>query len=659
MSTDRDLESARDLARAGVRLFLAQPDANERTGYRLPARWEQGASADPALVDAWQSGMALCAVMGGPLDLVDLDPRSYAGTELPVLPPALAVALTPSGGEHHFVLSLGLPSLDGVVPGLDYKGGDPIGNGRGFAFIAPTVRVSKADGLPHPYQWNHPPLLGRIRDAVNWASTHPLNGAHDALRRAIGLRREQRGEGRPRRVPASVAAREWVRAQEKLAADVLRWSMQGWGGEAHYGLLQHSTHLARLSPDRAEAAYVAAFAMAGVAPDADDLAKLESAVAGSIPDEVVPDAEMGAAERFLAGGAFDAGEVAGPSSRSGPPAVPDPAAQGAAFDFCDPAELDAPRPVPRARYGAFGGPDALFYEDGVHWLQGESESGKTWVALGVALEVLREGGAVILVDHEDTRTEVLARLRALGVDGDALSRLVYVAGHDVAHSDLVAHLAATERDYACLVVDGVTSALTAAGLSGRDEQEVTAWADAVPRRARMAVVVDHVVKAIDERNGMAIGSQAKKSVVTGTSFEVRCRDKFGLGRSGALELRLQKDKRGGVRASGRAVTRLRVVCGVEGSVRLVAGSGAAQGEPGGMFPGAELPAESAARVAELVAVLEADPRSAPGQPMRTLLGRLKDLGHRADDKIKRAAIRRFLAGAGVPVDLSAGGDDDD
>lgn len=660
-----DYRAAKDLALAGVPLFMAPPDPTARLGYRLPVQWERGARADPALVDALPEGWALCAVMGHGLDLVDLDPRNAepewreagpGAAGYPALPPALAVAETPSGGRHLFVLSLGLPSLDGVAPGLDYKGGDPTGGGRGFAFIAPTVRIAKAGpsvGLPAPYRWVEPPRAGMLTGREYGGAGAE---AADALRAAIVARREVRAAGTAREVPASVASREWRSALARLEADVRRWAASGWGGEAHTGLLAHTTHLARLSPDAAEEAFLEAFARAGVEPDERDLAKLESALASAVPDVVVPDADMSAQDLFWAGGAPP---VAGTEPRPFVPDVEgDQPSEGPAFGYCDPAWLEHPPAPPEPSYGAFGGPLPLFYAEGVHWLQGESESGKTWVALALVVEALRAGGRAIVVDHEDSRDGVLSRLRDLGVAAGELARLVYVSGQDVAHAELAAHLAGTDRDYALLVVDGVTSALSAAGLSGRDEQEVTRWADAVPRRARMAVVVDHVVKSPDERNGMAIGSQAKKSVVTGTSFEVRCTAKFGRGTAGQVELRLQKDKRGGVRGRARTVTRLRFASDpVTGAVELSAAPPSGGGSAAGAFPGQELAAEAELRAKAIVEAWHGDPRSNPSQSQRTLFARAREMDYGANKDVMKAAYRAYVAGV-VPVNPTPDGGDE-
>jgi P4 family phage/plasmid primase-like protien len=149
-----DLNVARELAAAGVPLFIAQPDANAKTGYRPPPRWEQ-TRADPAVVDAWRPGLALCAVMGHVLDLIDIDPRNGGDPAAlrVLLPRVYASAATPSGGRHLFVAALGCGSRDNVFPGIDVKSGAPDGTGRGFAFIAPTVRASVVTGELSPYRW--------------------------------------------------------------------------------------------------------------------------------------------------------------------------------------------------------------------------------------------------------------------------------------------------------------------------------------------------------------------------------------------------------------------------------------------------------------------------------------------------------------------------
>lgn len=639
---DSALQVARGLVAAGMPVFLARPDATSRTGFSLPHGWEQ-VRPDPGVVDAWRPGWALCAVTGHVFDLVDIDPRSGGDERSVPMPQVYLSAETPSGGRHYFVAPLGVPSRDGVYPGVDLKSGTPDGRGRGFAFIAPTERVSKVDGLLRSYRWGGL----SARDGV----LRPLPDDHTgaALRTRVGeLRTHGPADAAPRTIPRSVARREFDNAVQRLTERVRHWATYGWGGEAHAELLAASTHLARLAPEHAEAAFLAAFRAAGVDPDWSDLAKLHSAIDSAVPDVVVPDEQYSAVDLFFAGGDATP-EPPGPVRAVD--AIPAQPSDPGAFAFVGAERARRRTPPEPAVFAAFGGGVPLVYADGVHWLQGESESGKSWVADAVALDVLRSGASVILVDYEDHEAAVLERFAELGATDDDFERLVYVSGLDVAHADIVSHLRGSigTRDYGLLVVDGVTAALSSAGLSGRDEQELTAWSDRMLRTTRAALCVDHVVKAVDDRAGMAIGSQAKKSVVTGTSFEVVCIEKFARGLNGVIELRIQKDKKGGVRSAlkGRSRVRLRFVSDFDtGRVQLAVPEAVGEAvDPSQAL--AELQARGAAVMA-LVAALEDYPAANPGHSARHLLSLLRDEMNRqgrTDDM--RDAVRMFKARAGV------------
>src|SRR5262245_55055173 len=181
------LEAARAMAEAGIPVFCAYPDAASPTGFRLPRNW-QSTTANPAYVDAWKTGMALCAVMGQGVDLVDVDPRNGGDPAAldGVLPDVLGEAASPSGGRHLFVASMGVRSRDGVLPGIDIKAGDRDGEGRGFAFIAPTVRKSKVTGEPAAYRWIEPLDLERL-------GGHADGGQLAALARQAHGSRKSRG----------------------------------------------------------------------------------------------------------------------------------------------------------------------------------------------------------------------------------------------------------------------------------------------------------------------------------------------------------------------------------------------------------------------------------------------------------------------------------
>lgn len=198
------LDAARDLVAAGVPLFVAEPcslgcwahptgTGSGNSGFDFPGGWE-GSTPDLGAVEKWRPGDALGAVMGHGLDLVDIDPRNGGDATLAgmmaagVLPYVYAEASTPSGGRHKFVASMGVRSHDAVRPGIDVKAGNATG-GRGFAFIAPTVKISKTTGLPTPYVWTQRlDVEGYVIEARYDATGLALAEAVDAVRSRSGAR---------------------------------------------------------------------------------------------------------------------------------------------------------------------------------------------------------------------------------------------------------------------------------------------------------------------------------------------------------------------------------------------------------------------------------------------------------------------------------------
>lgn len=168
---------ARALAEAGVPIFAARPDlkgdewnpkgGHGATGFWLPKRWERTPIGDEG-IEQWRKGWALAAVMGVVVDGLDVDPRNGGKRSAKALskaglwPESLGRQETPSGGYHDLIANLGRASLDGLDLGIDYKGGKPDGTGRGFLFIAPTVKLSKATNELGAYRWLTPPTLSGL-----------------------------------------------------------------------------------------------------------------------------------------------------------------------------------------------------------------------------------------------------------------------------------------------------------------------------------------------------------------------------------------------------------------------------------------------------------------------------------------------------------------
>lgn len=165
---DEALSIARRLASAGIPIFIANPASN-KTGFTPPSGW-QNTVADPSVVDLWRPGLALCACMGSGLDLIDIDPRN-GGTLNDEIDAVVGYGLvaTPSGGVHKFIKSLDAGSRDNLFPGVDVKGGRSDGTGRGFVFLAPTVRASAVDGVERAYTWIQGPSDWGVEDSSGGA----------------------------------------------------------------------------------------------------------------------------------------------------------------------------------------------------------------------------------------------------------------------------------------------------------------------------------------------------------------------------------------------------------------------------------------------------------------------------------------------------------
>jgi hypothetical protein len=156
---DRGLGIARGLIEHGIPVFTGPPttEARHTSGFILPGKWQE-TKPDLSVLDRWHPGDALCMVCGYGLDLVDIDiyhGGSMEALELRIkpMPRVYAVAATPSGGIHLFTSGLEVRSQNDMLPGIDVKSGDPNGKGRGFAFIAPTVKPSKMTGQLGKYTW--------------------------------------------------------------------------------------------------------------------------------------------------------------------------------------------------------------------------------------------------------------------------------------------------------------------------------------------------------------------------------------------------------------------------------------------------------------------------------------------------------------------------
>lgn len=199
--------------------------------------------------------------------------------------------------------------------------------------------------------------------------------------------------------------------------------------------------------------------------------------------------------------------------------------------------------------GAPGG--SLFYAGKVNEIHGPSESGKSMVLLAVAAQEIRAGRDVAMIDYEDDGKSIVGRLRwVFGLTRDLIEQHFHYFNPETPLGEEGLEELKQAAGASLFIIDAVTEAMSVEGLDGRNENEVAAWYNMLPKRIASwgpaVVVVDHTPIDAPHRQ---IGSQHKKSGITGVSYTAEPVFPFTRGGKGMLRLRVAKDRPGGVRAA--------------------------------------------------------------------------------------------------------------
>jgi hypothetical protein len=198
----------------------------------------------------------------------------------------------------------------------------------------------------------------------------------------------------------------------------------------------------------------------------------------------------------------------------------------------------------------------LSYPSREHSILGETESGKTWFALGcVAAELMAGNDVVYLHFEEPDPTSTIERLRLLGVPADVLAaRLRFVApSRPLKNTEWLAAL--LDPTPSLVVYDGVNEGMA---LHGHDI--MTAEGAALFRRwlirpcieaGAAALSCDHLPKVRDGHSRDAYGSVHKGNALDGARFVLENVTPFGRGLRGVSHVFVTKDRPGHLRAHGR------------------------------------------------------------------------------------------------------------
>jgi KaiC/GvpD/RAD55 family RecA-like ATPase len=196
----------------------------------------------------------------------------------------------------------------------------------------------------------------------------------------------------------------------------------------------------------------------------------------------------------------------------------------------------------------------ILYPGKINAIFGESESGKTWVALEAVRQELNLGNTVFYIDFEDSARGILNRLKTLKTPTERFKAFMY-ANPDTPFTPAVSEaLMASLAEYkpSLVVVDGVNAAMNLMGLDLEKNKDATHFSQTILRPLRTfgsgILTIDHVTKSKDTRGNYAIGAQAKRADIDGVAVSVAVEQPFGRGIDGALSLTITKDRPGFVRA---------------------------------------------------------------------------------------------------------------
>lgn len=189
-------------------------------------------------------------------------------------------------------------------------------------------------------------------------------------------------------------------------------------------------------------------------------------------------------------------------------------------------------------------------------LQGEPESGKSWLALHLVCHLIAVGWHVIYMDEEGGLELIEERLRFLGADPDQVAERFHYFPFEARtwtpeDAEELDKLIASIDDLGLVVLDSLPDFLSAAGLSEDAAKDVTTFVNSVCGRFKRVgvsqLLLDHLPKPTTggkrDRSRYSRGSGAKLAKADATLL-IEVAQPIDRGVSGRLHLWKTKDRRG-------------------------------------------------------------------------------------------------------------------
>lgn len=192
----------------------------------------------------------------------------------------------------------------------------------------------------------------------------------------------------------------------------------------------------------------------------------------------------------------------------------------------------------------------LVYPGRRHLFSGEPESLKSWAAMVLCVDQIRQGHCAAYIDFEMGARETLARLRALGVTDDELALFVYLEPDEPFNLNSIqadVDELLYDRRPTLIVLDAFTGALQIHQLDPNKSIDIETFDRQViaplRRHGAATVILDHLPKDPLSRGRFSIGSERKVGVSeVHLGFEVIV--PFGRGRTGRAKIITHKDRPG-------------------------------------------------------------------------------------------------------------------
>jgi hypothetical protein len=193
--------------------------------------------------------------------------------------------------------------------------------------------------------------------------------------------------------------------------------------------------------------------------------------------------------------------------------------------------------------------DHLLYKQAITSLYAPGGSGKTIMALWVAMLVMEQDLNVMYVDEENGPLRIAERLQQLGADPDTIvEHFLYADGPGLTleEGNLAMWRTTVEQVKPALVIfDPFADLLALSNLEENSAGDVTKWikafAQPVKESTGAVLILDHVMK--DDGGKYARGSSAKHAKVD-AAWKLKVEDEFDRNTVGEISIKRDKDRLG-------------------------------------------------------------------------------------------------------------------